>query len=141
MIALSIRQPWAWLIVNGFKDVENRIWRTGYRGQFLIHAGATMTKADYQACILFIAGIARNRRVPAYDALKAECGGIVGHARLVDCVSHSTSPWFVGDFGFELADAQTLPFQPCKGRLQFFEVETTGETHAEIVKRKLLHPV
>ena len=26
MKALSIRQPWAWLIVNGYKDVENRTW-------------------------------------------------------------------------------------------------------------------
>ena len=37
--ALSIRQPWAWLILNGYKDLENRTWRTDYRGPLLIHAG------------------------------------------------------------------------------------------------------
>ncbi|HDU8694716.1 TPA: ASCH domain-containing protein, partial [Morganella morganii subsp. morganii] len=38
MKAISIRQPWAWLIVNGHKDIENRSWRTKYRGQVLVHA-------------------------------------------------------------------------------------------------------
>ena len=37
--ALSIRQPWAELIVRGHKDVENRTWRHSYRGPVLIHAG------------------------------------------------------------------------------------------------------
>ena len=37
---LSIRQPWAWLIAHGWKNIENRTWPTGYRGRFLIHAAA-----------------------------------------------------------------------------------------------------
>ena len=44
MKALSIKQPWAWLIVNGFKDIENRTWRTKIRGEFLIHAGIEADK-------------------------------------------------------------------------------------------------
>jgi hypothetical protein len=39
MLALSIKQPWSWLIVFGHKDIENRSWPTRYRGRFLIHAG------------------------------------------------------------------------------------------------------
>ena len=39
MLALSIQQPWAWLIVNGHKGVENRDWDTRQRGDILIHAG------------------------------------------------------------------------------------------------------
>lgn len=38
MKALSIRQPWAWLIANGHKDIENRTSHTNFRGDFLIHA-------------------------------------------------------------------------------------------------------
>jgi ASCH domain len=38
MKALSVRQPWAWLIIAGHKDVENRSWTTTYRGPLLIHA-------------------------------------------------------------------------------------------------------
>jgi hypothetical protein len=39
VVALSIRQPWASLIVAGLKPVENRSWRVRYRGPLLIHAG------------------------------------------------------------------------------------------------------
>jgi len=38
MKILSIRQPWAALIVSGAKDVENRTWPTRYRGPLLVHA-------------------------------------------------------------------------------------------------------
>jgi hypothetical protein len=40
MKVIVIRQPWAWLIVNGFKDIENRSWATRYRGPLLIQASA-----------------------------------------------------------------------------------------------------
>ena len=39
MPALSIRQPWAWAILHAGKDIENRSWRTAFRGEVLIHAG------------------------------------------------------------------------------------------------------
>ena len=42
MKALSVHQPWAWLIVNGIKIVENRSWSTEFRGRFLVHAGLTV---------------------------------------------------------------------------------------------------
>ena len=83
MKAISIRQPWAWLIVNGYKDVENRTWSTKYRGPILIHTGK---KLD-----------------PAFDELREELreefdihvpprkelprGGVVGQTTIVDCVT------------------------------------------------------
>lgn len=36
---ISIRQPCAWLIVHGWKNIENRLWPTRVRGPVLIHAG------------------------------------------------------------------------------------------------------
>src|SRR6267378_3713180 len=44
MKIISIRQPWASLIVSGVKDVENRTWSTRYRGPVLIHASRTADK-------------------------------------------------------------------------------------------------
>lgn len=44
MKAISIKQPWASLIAHGIKDIENRSWRTNYRGRVLIHAGASKKK-------------------------------------------------------------------------------------------------
>ncbi|MCG0445699.1 ASCH domain-containing protein [Pseudomonas aeruginosa] len=48
MKALSIRQPWAWLVANGHKDIENRDWATSFRGRFLIHAAKSMTRDEYE---------------------------------------------------------------------------------------------
>ena len=120
MRALSIRQPWAWLIVNGYKDIENRDWSTAFRGQVLIHAGKTMPRRYYEDVQVDV----MNRfaiKVPAYEELAR--GGIVGVATITDCVSSSTSPWYQGAIGFVMADARSLPFHPCNGKLQFFDVQ------------------
>jgi hypothetical protein len=119
MIALSIRQPWAWLIVHGYKDVENRTWPTRRRGPFLVHAGKTLDHEGYE----FVEAEWSHIWMPAPKDL--ELGGIVGRATLTDCVHIHPSPWFSGPCGFVLADAEPLPFQPCRGMLGFFTPETT----------------
>lgn len=118
MKALSIRQPWAWLIVNGHKDIENRTWHTRFRGPVLIHAGKGMTRDEYVDAANF--ALELGVKVPWFGDL--ERGGIVGIAEIVDCTSSHPSPWFVGPYGFVLRDAKPLPFMPCKGELGFFEV-------------------
>lgn len=117
MKALSILQPWAWLIVNGYKDAENRSWRTHFRGRFIVHAGKRWGSEQREDC-------ARVRQqFPHIDLPSAfERGGIVGAATLVDCVDRSDSPWFVGDYGFLLANQACCPFVPWRGQLGWFEV-------------------
>lgn len=39
MKAITIKEPWATLIANGYKEYEFRVWKTNYRGEILIHAG------------------------------------------------------------------------------------------------------
>jgi hypothetical protein len=121
MKALSIMQPWAWLIVNGHKAIENRNWRCHYRGPVLIHAGKKLDKEPLQDL--------RDRWHPVMGTMLAneivapdhlDCGGIVGEAEIVDCVERSDDPWFVGRFGIVLRNARPLPFRPCKGALGFF---------------------
>jgi hypothetical protein len=125
MRALSVRQPWAWLIVNGFKDIENRKWATRFRGRVLIHAASTMTHHEWLSAIRF----AHFECAVPKVALQQGCefdqlqrGGLIGSVEIVDCVSDSESSWFVGDHGFVLRDARKSPFVPLKGRLGFFEV-------------------
>lgn len=115
-IALSIRQPWAWLIVNGYKLIENRDWATKRRGPVLIHASKQIDAAGYN-------WVLESGLVPS-DTLPTEfqCGGIVGVATIADCVTESDSPWFFGKYGFVLTDAKPLPFQPLRGALGFFKV-------------------
>ena len=128
-VALSIRQPWAWLILNAGKDVENRDWSTIYRGPVLIHASKTMTKADYESCQLFLSAIAGEicfdpgLAFPTFEELRAQTGGIVGQVDITDCVNESKSPWFCGEFGFVLANPKPLPLTPYKGMLKFFNVQ------------------
>lgn len=120
MKILSVRQPWAWLIVHGHKDIENRTWHTKVRGHIQIHASKGLTKQEYADAVAFAKQAAPRLAIPDFDALKR--GGIVGTARVVDCVSDSDSPWFVGPFGFMLADPYPLPFVECAGALGFFEL-------------------
>ncbi len=120
MKALSIRQPWAWLILNAGKDIENRDWPTRFRGRFLIHASKGMTRDEYESADSLLAIIEPAIELPPFEAL--ERGGIVGTAMVVGCATESLSPWFFGKYGFELRDALPLPFRPYKGALGFFEV-------------------
>ncbi len=116
--ALSIKQPWAHLIVSGKKDIENRSWATNYRGRVLIHASKGMTHDDYDSCLALCDVL--QVEIPPMENL--ERGGIVGEATLVDCVTESKSPWFFGEYGFVLANAKPLPFVPYRGALGFFNV-------------------
>lgn len=130
-VAISIRQPWAWLIIHGGKDVENRTWPTKFRGPVLIHAAKGMTRDEWDDARDFALEVFAMRGRP--DAPKVtretvERGGIVGVAEIVDCVSNLDSPWFMGDYGFVLANPRPLPFYPCKGALGFFKCEYPVQT-------------
>lgn len=116
MKALSIRQPWAWLIVHGGKDIENRSWHTKYRGRFLVHAAKGMTSNEFTQALLFCS----ERGLPMPDRDDMQRGGIIGSVDLVDSVDQSDSPWYTGEKGFVLRDPKPLPFAPLKGRLNFF---------------------
>jgi hypothetical protein len=120
MLALSIRQPWAWLIVHAGKDIENRDWSTRVRGRVLVHASKGMTRDEFDSAAIFAFGRTGAARLPPMAGLQR--GGIIGSVEIVDCVQRSSSCWFVGRFGFVLRDPMPLPFTPWKGQLGFFDV-------------------
>lgn len=126
MKAISIRQPWAWMILHAGKDIENRDWPTSFRGEVLIHAGKGMTQDEYEECLTTAKSISLDHPFPPELVLpefdKLPRGGIVGMAEIVDCVEDSASPWFFGRYGFVLRNAKALPFRPFKGALGFFDV-------------------
>ena len=124
---ISVRQPWAWLIVAGHKDIENRTWRTSYRGRLLIHASLATEPDDFPMQRQWIenwTGIVIPEDLPR--------GAIVGSATLshVDCGDGyqgdglaCSSPWFEGPYGFHMADAVEFaePIQ-CRGQLGIRDV-------------------
>jgi hypothetical protein len=118
MKALSVRQPWAWLILHG-KDIENRNWPTKYRGPLLIHASM---KYDYEG-----AGWVKENfpkiKLPSLFMGEVTTGAILGKVEVVDCVAASKSKWFFGPYGFVLRNPvefeKPIPF---KGMLGLFDV-------------------
>jgi hypothetical protein len=120
MKCLSVRQPWAWLIVAGWKNIENRTWSTKHRGQLLIAASMAMTRADYDASRIFVDSIHDDLAMPAYEDLPR--GGIVGEVTLLDCVREHHSPWFTGPVGWVLDDACQCTLIPWSGRQGLFDV-------------------
>ncbi len=115
MKALSIRQPWAWLIANGHKDIENRSWGTSFRGPVFVHAGKAFDP-DVRPGVDEMNGV----RLPARADLAR--GAIVGVATVVDCVETHRSDWFYGPYGFVLTNAKPLLPVPCRGQLGLFDV-------------------
>ena len=147
-LAISVRQPWAWLIVRPdlegaartaalaagtIKLIENRSWATRHRGRTLIHAAKGMTRGEYEDALDFLSLSPRLQEpaqaLPTFDAFQR--GGIVGSADVVDCVGTSDSPWFLGPQGFVLRNTQPLPFQPLRGSLGFFAVPADAPRSAE----------
>ena len=125
MKALSIRQPWAYMILHCGKDIENRDWSTGYRGRVLIHASKGMTRNEWISAWDWAKDMGLSIRPPPIAII--ERGGIVGSVEIVDCVTDSDSEWFCGTYGFVLRNPIILPFKPYKGQLGFFEISQKEE--------------
>ena len=97
MKVLTVRQPWASLIVAGIKDIENRSWSTKYRGKLGIHAGM---RVDMEA-LEEHGHLLGDQPVPR--------GALIGSVTLVDCIQGSKSPWADrGLWHWVLRDARTL---------------------------------
>ena len=124
MKALSIKQPWASLIVAGLKPVENRTQPRKYRGPLLIHASKKFDDS-FPVSILTHASWLSDpmKKIPriikrSYDLR----GGILGRVNMVDCVTEHDSMWFSGPYGWVFKDPKAIRFIEYKGALSFFDV-------------------
>jgi hypothetical protein len=106
---ISVRQPWATLIVSGFKDVENRTWPTRYRGPVLLHASQRTDDISEEEI---------ERRFGVRLDCELPLGGIVGITEIAECVRPHPSKWYApAHYAFVLANSRPLPFVPWKGAL------------------------
>lgn len=122
MKALSLKQPWAELILLGKKTIELRKWNTKFRGKFLIHASGNI---DMESCTKF--GFKPD------DLTKQ---AIIGEAEITDVKKYETKEDFERDsnkhlakgyydvpaYGFILKNVKRMNPIPYKGKLNFFEV-------------------
>jgi hypothetical protein len=127
--ALSLKQPYAWLIANGYLLVDDRTWGTQYCGPMLIHASKGLYEQFYHH-------IKSSTNIPIPDRDKLEYGGIVGIGKLVLCckpddlpegISHEQRVHFGGvykeHYGFLFEQATPLAFMPYLGKLGIFEID------------------
>lgn len=127
--ALSLKQPWATLLVHALKTVEVRRWRAYRRGRILIHA-ARVPDPRPEAW----------QHVPPPLREHAQLvGGLVGVGELTSCVEYRTVKAFAADqarhlndvawfqppllYGFAFERLAATPFRPFSGWMRFFAVE------------------
>jgi hypothetical protein len=108
---LSVRQPFAYLIIAGHKRIENRTWATSYRGLLYIHAASRLHPAPMLG----------DREIEVNPAMLL-MGGIIGAVELVDIVRESSSPWFEGPYGWVLRNPSPIPFVRLKGHQKLFQI-------------------
>ncbi len=131
MKALVVRQPWAGLIACGEKNIENRSWQTSYRGPLAICAGkkldtsraeaedlykqynVTQTGTGVVVCIVDLIGIV------------AEDGDTAFTGDLPDSITNLDDTWFIGPFGWVLANPRPVQPVAVTGRLGLFDLPDT----------------
>lgn len=130
MKVLTIKQPWATLIMQGDKRFEFRSWQTKYRGDLLIHAGKGIDKEAM-------------KRLVKYLPDEILLGKILGKVTLVDCIRMCpefkemllkensdiyTKSSFSENFGWQVENVQVFdePIE-AKGHLSLWEYDIDGE--------------
>lgn len=135
MKAITIKQPWASLIVHGIKDIENRTWRTNFRGRVLIHSSGSYGKK-------FKVNLTDEQAKEAFTTIAKECmfgclpfGSIIGSIEIVDCVQNHPSIWAdKGVYNWVLANPVLFKKPiPAKGRLSFWEYDNLSEDARNVV--------
>lgn len=126
-VALSLKQPWAALLVGGVKSVEVRVWPTDRRGRVLIHA-ARISDPRPDGW----------RHLPGHlRDLARQVGGVIGEAELTGCTDYRDAEAFAAEtalhlndaawfrppvlYGFLFSHAKVRPFVPLPGQVRFFE--------------------
>ena len=121
MKVLTIKQPWATLIMQGDKRFEFRSWQTKYRGDLLIHAGKGIDKEAM-------------KRLSKYIMQDLPAGKILGKVTLTDCIKMSpelkenkdiyTDSSFKENYGWQLENVEVFDKQiDAKGKLSLWDYE------------------
>ena len=125
MRALTVRQPWAWAIIYGGKDIENRSWTNCHAtGTIAIHAGYGVDPLEE---------LPSGVKKPRHGYLVR--GAIIGVVDVIDIVDHHRSKWFRGPLGWLLRNPRPL-LKPisCKGRLGLWRIPQSDE---DAIRRQL----
>ncbi|MCW0484088.1 ASCH domain-containing protein [Gaoshiqia sediminis] len=141
MKTITIKQPWAHLICSGFKDIENRTWRTNFRGRVLIHAGANDNYKRSMNLLFSPEQWEYMRAKGGKNLLNYMFAGnwnrsaIIGSVEIVDCVQNHPSIWAEkGVWNWVLANPVLFskPIEKVKGKLSFWDYPMTEDEYMRI---------
>ena len=135
MKTLSVRQPWASLLVSGLKDIENRTWAPNYKGRILIHASSTKVPKNFADRTIFnVNNEIENEQMfgnfPEFEDL--EYSAIIGYVTVNGDCDHSTSVWAEPvEHQWHIEDAYIFdePIRGIKGKLHLFETPEIDENN------------
>lgn len=85
MKALTLHQPWAWLVAEGLKQYETRSWATSYRGPLAIHAGKRKPKVEECSGEILVA-LRSIHPCASAALLSLDRGAVVCIVDLVECI-------------------------------------------------------
>lgn len=135
MKAITVKQPYAHLIPDGIKDIENRTWRTNFRGRVFIHASAQALNYKHLSLIQ-IAFLHKHHKDLLEDIVKKRLvtSAIIGEVDIIDCVVNHPSIWAENtnvNTGFKIKPIYNWvlanpvlydkPILSIKGKLSFWE--------------------
>jgi|694.fasta_scaffold58428_4 hypothetical protein len=139
MKALTIRQPWAGMVMEGNKKIENRGWETDYRGPLLIHTG---TKKPHSS---WLEDDSDEQDGSGYlvqnETLRYASGVILGTVELVDILTRKEAlkkfpkqkefmeqKIIVGPYCWIFENPKVFKkFIPCKGQLKLWNYDAPTE--------------
>lgn len=151
MKTLTIKQPWASLIAHGVKDIENRTWKTKYRGKILIHAAAKpvpfnglINGVDFTMMqkkqIFRKWPISIHGRYPDFMS-KWLNSAIIGEVEIIDCVVNHKSFWAepttvlqekpIYNWVLKNPILYDKPIENVKGKLSFWNFESVKNKNLE----------
>lgn len=94
MKILTVKQPWAYLICSGLKDIENRSWPTKFRGRILIHASAKSAKNPHEILTMpQFMEISNHKKEIEFMQSYRNTSQIIGSVEVIDCVKNHPSLW------------------------------------------------
>ena len=141
MKALSLKQPWAWLVVEGYKPIEFRWWSSKLRGEIYIHASKKFDDFGYEWLLQHpeLAGATNIKQMAWCPKIDTDFGSIIGKVTIKDCMKVEQARLFYPDEMWLTVCQRTLGnnafilenpihylrqnYIPYKGKLGFFDVE------------------
>ena len=125
MKIITLKQPWATLIAEGYKDYEFRTWNTKYRGEILIHAGIAidkpaMKKFEYLNLEYPISKIVT--KVTIVDTIKLNSD--IAKKILTKTNTYDENNYNRDDYAWQLTNVQKINSDPIiKGQLSIWNID------------------